>query len=150
MKKMRRNWVAVVAAAVVVAGCGTSTDPDVDPAVEPFVGTWDAVVFTVTGDAPPNTVVDVLTLAAFWIAIEPSGTYTATIELPGALPEIGDLTVDGPSQLTLRPSVGPPAPSTYSFATPDSLVLDGATEFDFNLDGTDEPGQAHIELVRRD
>jgi hypothetical protein len=35
------------------------------------------------------------------------------------------------------------------FATPDSLVLDGATEFDFNLDGADEPAQAHLELVRR-
>jgi hypothetical protein len=53
------------------------------------------------------------------------------------------------STLTLDPTTGPPAPSTYHFATPDSLILDGATEFDFNLDGTDEPAHAHTELVRR-
>jgi len=132
-----------------LTGCGSdTTEVEIDPAVEPFVGTWDAVVFTVTGDAPPNTVVDVLTLGAFWIAIEPSGTYTATLEFPGADPEIGKLTIDSPTQLTLKPNGGDPAPSTYAFATADSLVLDGATEFDFNLDGTDEPGQAHIELRR--
>jgi hypothetical protein len=144
MKKAMALW-----AAVVLAGCGTSTDVEVDPAVEPYVGMWDAVVFTITGDAPPNTVVDVLTLGAFWISVEPSGTYTATLEFPGIPPEVGKLTVESSTQLTLRPNGEPPAPSTYLFATPDSLILDGATEFDFNLDGTNEPGQAHIEIVRR-
>lgn len=144
----RRKW-SGLAAALTVAACGTSTDVEVDPLVAPFVGAWDAVVFTVTGDAPPNTVVDVLTLGAFWIAVEPSGTYTASLEFPGAPPEIGTLTVESPSHLTLRPNGGPPAPSVYAFATPDSVVLDGATEFDFNLDGTPESGQAHIEIVRR-
>src|SRR5688572_15225351 len=131
-----RTWPTAVCAALTLVACGTSTDVDIDPAVEPFVGTWDAVVFTVTGDAPPNTVVDVLTLGAFWIAIQPSGNYTATLEFPGAPPELGDLTVESSSQLTLRPTGDDPAPSTYVFATPDSLVLDGPTEFDFNLDGT--------------
>jgi hypothetical protein len=71
------------------------------------------------------------------------------LEFPGAPPEIGKLTVQSPTQLTLNPNGGDPAPSTYRFAAEDSLVLDGATEFDFNLDGTEEPGQAHIELLRR-
>jgi hypothetical protein len=145
-----RGWLGSVCAVLMLGGCGDdSTQVVIDPAVAEFVGTWDAVVFTVTGDAPPSTVVDVLTLGAFWIAIEPSGTYTATLEFPGAPPEIGRLTVESPTQLTLRPNGGDPAPSTYAFAAADSLVLDGATEFDFNLDGTDEPGQAHIELLRR-
>jgi hypothetical protein len=145
-----KGWLGSACAALVLAGCGDdSTQVLIDPEVEPFVGTWDAVVFTVTADAPPNTVVDVLTLGAFWIAIEPSGTYTATLEFPGAPPEIGKLTIDSGTQLTLEPNGGDPAPSEYDFAAPDSLVLDGATEFDFNLDRTDEPGQAHIELLRR-
>ena len=144
-----KQRVGSVLAALAIVACGGSTDIDVDPLVEPFVGTWDAVVFTVTADAPPNQVVDVLTLGDFWIAVEPSGTYTATLEFPGIPAEIGQLTVESSSQLTLRPTVGDPAPSTYVFATPDSLILDGPTEFDFNLDRTDEPGQAHIEIVRR-
>jgi len=141
--------VAVVVCVVSAsAACGTdSIGPD--PALEPFVGLWDGVVFTVTGDAPPNTVADLLSLGSFWISVEPSGQYTATLEWLGGFAEIGQLSVQGTSSLTLDPTTGPPAPSTYRFATQDSLILDGATEFDFNLDGTDEPAQAHMELVRR-
>jgi hypothetical protein len=135
-------------AALGLAACG-STGPEVDPVVEPFVGTWDAVVFTVTGDEPPNTVVDVLTLGDFWIAIQPSGRYQAVLEFSGGVTEFGQLSVQSSTVLVLDSDADPPAPSSYVFATPDSLVLDGATEFDFNLDGTDEPGQAHIEIVRR-
>jgi hypothetical protein len=134
-----------------VAACGSSsTQVQTNPEVEPFVGTWDAVVFTVTGDAPPHIVADVLTkYGPFWIDIQPSGSYTATIEFPGVPPELGTLTVESGSLLTLRPTVGTAAPSSYLFATPDSLVLDGATEFDLNDDFVPEAAQAHIEIVRR-
>ncbi|MEQ1856591.1 MAG: hypothetical protein ABL963_08975 [Longimicrobiales bacterium] len=148
MSKRIRRGVGVLWVAAAMVACGT--DPvDIDPAVAPFVGMWDGVVFTVTGDAPPNTVADLLTLGNFWISVEPSGQYTATLQWLGGFVEIGQLTVQSSTGMTLDPSTGPPAPSTYLFATADSLILDGATEFDFNLDGTDEPGQAHIELVRR-
>lgn len=148
---MMRKTFQVVALACVAAGVGScgsdATGPD--PALEPFVGMWDGVVFTVIADAPPNTEADLLSLGNFWMSVEPSGQYTATLEWLGGFAEIGQLSIQGPSSLTLDPNMGPPAPSTYLFATADSLILDGATEFDFNLDGTDEPAQAHIELVRR-
>jgi hypothetical protein len=132
-----------------VAACGSSS-VDVDPAVAEFVGTWDAVALTVTADAPPNIVADILASGGeFWISVEPSGQYTATLQYFGAHPELGDLTVQNISTLTLHPAGGTPAPSAYVFATPDSLILDGATEFDFNLDFVPEPAQAHFELVRR-
>ena len=35
------------------------------------------------------------------------------------------------------------------FDGPDRLILDGDTEFDFNLDGTSEPATAHFDLRRR-
>jgi hypothetical protein len=117
--------------------------------VAPFVGTWDAVVFTVTADEPPNTVVDVLGLGPFWIHVEPSGSYQAVLEFMNVAPELGQLTVLSSSVLILDATDADPAPSSYVFATPDSLILDGATDFDFNVDGTPEPAQAHIELVRR-
>jgi len=144
-----KRWLGWATIVVAIAACGDSTGVEIDPAVAPFVGTWDAVVMTARADAPPNQEVDVLSIAAFWINIQPSGTYTATLEFPGARPEIGRLKVEDASTLTLHPEVGDPAPSTYFFATPDSLILDGATEFDFNLDGTNEPAQGHIELVRQ-
>src|SRR5688500_6567212 len=119
-----KRWAGSVCAALALAACGESTGVEVDPAVEPFVGMWDAVVFTVTGDAPPNTVVDVLTLGAFWVAIEPSGSYHAVLEFPGSRPDDGDLTVQSTSVLILDSNQTGPAPSTYLFATPDSLILD--------------------------
>ncbi len=145
MRQRMSGWLGWAWIVVAASACGE--DPvAVDPAVQPFVGTWDAVEFTVTGD---TIVADVLSLGPFWISIEPSGQYTATLEWLGGFAELGRLTVQNSTTLTLDPSDGPPAPSAYVFATPDSLILDGATEFDFNLDGTDEPAQAHIELVRR-
>jgi hypothetical protein len=139
---------AFLGLALVLGGCGT--DPiGPDPALERFVGIWDAVVFTVTADDPPHTVADLLSLGNFWISVEPSGQYTATLEWLGGFAEIGQLTVESINTLTLDATTAPPALSTFDFATADSLILDGATTFDFNLDGTDEPAQAHMELVRR-
>ena len=149
MRQRRVVGGSLTVMAVAAAGCGS--DPvDVDPAVAPFVGTWDAVVMTATADAPPHTVFDVLAAGGtFWISVEPSGQYTATLAFLGPHVELGDMTVESSSSLTLHPLGGDPAPSTYLLATPDSLILDGATEFDFNLDGTPESAQGHIELVRQ-
>ncbi len=146
----KRNLVITGVVGAILAATACGTDPvGADPAIAPFVGFWDGVVFTVTADAPPSTAADLLTLGDFWISVEPSGQYTATLEWLGGFAEIGQRSVQSSSSMTLDPTNGPAAPSTYVFATADSLILDGATEFDFNLDGTDEPGQAHIELVRR-
>jgi hypothetical protein len=148
LKRMRR--VIGVGMAAALAACGT--DPaGPDPALAPFVGTWDAVAFTVTGDAPPNTVANILQLGPFWITVEPSGQYIATLEFLTGFPVFGQMTVESGSALTLNPTnpAGPPEPSVYVFATADSLIMDGPTQFDFNLDGTDEAAQAHLEIVRR-
>ncbi len=51
------------------------------------------------------------------------------------------------NQVTITPT-SPPGPAlaaTFEFLGK-TLVLDGETEFDFNLDGTPEPARAHIEL----
>ncbi len=143
--------VALGAMLVLVAACGGDDGVQPDPAVAPFVGTWDATVFTVMADAPPQTTADVLSLGDFYITVEPSGQYTATLAIVGVSPEIGQLTVVG-STIVLDPTVpatAPTATSNYVFTADDYLVLDGPTEFDFNFDGTDEAAHAHIELQRR-
>jgi hypothetical protein len=139
----------------VVAACGGEDPVEVDPAVAPFVGTWDADSLTLTNAADTMTVANVLdTLfnGSFFITVEPSGQYTANLTvLSLSSPEIGQLAVIDGSTLTLTPTVppGPVATAEYLFAAEDSVILDGTTEFDFNLDGTPELALAHFELKRR-
>jgi hypothetical protein len=148
--------VVALTVALTAVACG-GDDPLVvqtDPAVAPFVGTWDAVDFTVTNDADTTTVpADLLKNGSFTINIQPSGLYTATLVLGALNPfvEIGQLTVSG-SVLTLTPTGGPgpcPASSVFEFPDTDTLVLDGPTCLDVNGDGEDEDAQAHIVLERR-
>ncbi len=54
--------------------------------------------------------------------------------------------------MTLQPSFpsgAASATSTFSFPDADHFVLDGTTEFDFNLDGTSEAATAHIAFARK-
>ena len=144
-------WVLVAA---LLGGCGGEEGGtgiiEPDPAVAPFVGTWDAEVFTVTSDADPGIVADLMEDGSFTINVQPSGTYTATLEFGGLQVgvEIGQLSVSG-SFLTLNPNGNDPATSEYTFVEEDYLRLEGPTEFDFNLDDELEPAQAFIELQRR-
>jgi hypothetical protein len=135
--------------ACLTACADDSQGPDFDPAVAPFVGTWDAEVFTVTSVADPSIVADLLENGSFNINVQPSGTYTATLTFGGIpLVEIGMLSVDG-DQITLDPNGGTPTSSLYEFLAGDRLKLEGPTDFDFNLDGTPDPAEAYIELQKR-
>lgn len=133
-----------------LTACGDDPQgPVLDPDVRPFVGTWDAEVFTVTSVADPSIVADLMEDGSFNINVQPSGTYTATLTFGGIpLVEIGMLSVDG-DQITLDPNDGPPASSLYEFLADDYLSLEGPTDFDFNLDGTPDPAEAYIEIRKR-
>jgi hypothetical protein len=121
--------------------------------VAPFVGTWDADSLTLTSDADTTVVANIIEFGSFFITVEPSGQYTATLTVFGRPnPEIGQLTVLNPTTLTLAPSFPagrPVATAQFVFQADDYLILDGPTEFDFNLDGTPESAQAHFQLQRQ-
>ena len=154
VKKRRRGrnvWAGVFALVATTAACSeTIIQPEVDrPELQPFVGTWDAVVFDVTSDADTTQVADLTIDGVFVVNFQPSGTYTATLTFGGIpLVEIGMISVGG-GFVTLRPNGGDPATSAFVFAKSDSLILDGPTEFDFNIDQILDPAQSHIELTRR-
>jgi len=153
MGRQRCSWAGTLFLALLVASCGGDTIVDPPPVdlVEPFVGTWDAEVFTVTNDADPSTVADLMLDGSFTLNVQPSGTYTATL-LFGELSPVIEIGVLRPSEggtVTLQPTGGTPATSTFVFEREDYLTLDGPTDFDFNLDGTPEAAQAYIELQRR-
>ncbi|MDH3270862.1 MAG: hypothetical protein OEN56_05995 [Gemmatimonadota bacterium] len=139
-----------------LAACGDDKpeEPEVDPAIAPFVGTWDAEVFTVTSVADPSIVADLIGIGgSFTLNIQPSGAYTATLvfsdgETTVPLVEFGSLGVAG-NFITLRPNGGDPATSQYTFVREDYLRLEGPTEFDFNFDDEPDPAEAFIEIQRR-
>lgn len=150
----RRATAAVlyIVVAMWMGACGSDdTGPDVDPSVAPFVGTWDATVLMITNGVVTADILE--TGGSFFIVVEPSGQYTATLvafESPG-VPEIGQLSVSG-SSLTLTPTLPagqPPSTAVYQFQADDYLILDGTTEFDINRDGTPEDVDVHFELQRR-
>jgi len=151
VRRVLGGAVAVMLAAFLGA-CGE--DPvQADPAVAPFVGTWDADSLTLTNDANPSQVANILATGSFVIIVEPSGQYTATLTVfSQSSPEIGQLRVLNATTLTLTPSFPPGRPvatATYTFQADDDLTLEGASEFDFNFDDIDEPAQAYTHLVRR-
>jgi len=134
---------------LLVAGCGEPTEVEIDPLLEAFVGTWDAVVILVTSDADPTLVADLMENGSFAINVQPSGSYTATLTFGGIpLTEFGTLSV-GPSVITLRPDGGQVAASTYVFQSPTYVTVDGPTDFDFNIDGVLDPAQIYMEWRRR-
>jgi hypothetical protein len=153
MRKRRNGWLGTFVVTALLAACGGSNNPPLEPdqAIQPFVGTWDAEVFTVTSDADPTVVADLMENGSFFLNIQPSGFYTATLVFGGIpLVETGQMSVAG-GFVTLRPNApdSRPATSAFTFLQSDYLRLAGPTDFDFNLDGELDPAQALIELRRR-
>lgn len=134
------------------AGCSDDTGFGPDPAVTPFVGDWEATALVLSSPVAPDLSVDLIEQGStFNLNVQPSGTYTAILVFFGqAQTEIGQISVAGQT-VTLNstfPTVSTEI-STYVFEGPDRLILDGDTEFDFNLDGTPDDALAHFELQRR-
>lgn len=150
IRKVRGSLVALLFLAIgAVAGCGEDA---LSPAegIEPFVGDWRATGLEVRSAANEDLVVDLIEMgAAFTINVQPSGQYTAIlIFAQQASTEIGQLTVSG-NTLTMARAFPTPATTTAQYVFSGSgLTLDGATEFDFNLDGVPDAAFAHFELVR--
>ena len=149
MRRYHRCSLGLLLASVLVAACDGSTEVEIDPLLEPFVGTWDAEVIRVTSDADTTLVADLMVNGAFAINVQPSGSYTATLTFGGIpLTEFGTLSV-GPNVITLRADGGQVAASVYSFQSPTYVTVDGPTEFDFNIDGILDPAQIYMEWRRR-
>jgi len=149
----RRLRAVAVGLWLAATGCSGSDGVQPDPSVAPFVGDWLATSMVLTSAANPDVHPDLIAFGAtFSVNVQPSGQYTAILLYAGqARTEIGQLAVSAGS-VTLRPSYpsgAQPATSSYSFSDADHFVLDGDTEFDFNLDGTPEAATAHMEFARK-
>ncbi len=120
-----------------------------DEAVAPFVGTWEAEAFHVTSANDASIFFDIADGGSFTLMVEPSGHYTGILQLQGFGPVVENGRMEVESQtVILTPDDGPVATSTFHFDGADRVTLDGVTEFDFDQDGTPDPAEAHIVLVR--
>lgn len=155
----RRNRISALGRAVfggialLAAACGGGDDPlnvEPDPALAPFVGNWTALAMVVTSVANPDVSPDLIEEGAtFSLNIQASGQYTANlIFLQQVSTEIGFISVSG-STVTLKREFPTRSTSTATYEFQGNLlILDGPTEFDFNLDGEPEDALGHIELQR--
>lgn len=164
MVKQRGIWTTLITFLTVISACGGSITPPPDendhPEIEPFVGRWDAEVFEITSDADTTIVAELIELgASFTFNVEPSGTYTAILDLSGVeeadslgvdpFVEIGTMRVIG-DFITLTPTTPPGSPVSgeVTFLSPDYFRLEAPTEFDFNFDAEPDPAQLLAELRR--
>jgi hypothetical protein len=114
------------------------------------VGAWNARVVLLTNKANPSQSVDIIEEGAtFTISILATGTYTASLSIFGSAgqAQIGTVSVSG-NQVTIAPTNSSEPPTTGTWAIQGGvLIIDGDTEFDFNLDGTREDSTVHMEFV---
>ncbi len=130
----------------VLVGC--SDDGTGPRNLEPLVGTWRARVLLMTNTANPQSQVDLVQEGGqFTLSILSDGTYSATLSGYGsASTEAGTISASG-NQVTLTPTLPPGDPQTSVFSFQGStLILDGDSAFDFNLDGIPEAANLHMEL----
>lgn len=148
---LKRLTASILMLLLVSCGGSDTTAGPVGQDLSFIQGAWSASVFQMTSQQNPSLRVDVLASGgAFRLTIERDGRYVAELAALGqSNVERGSITRRG-TQLVLSP-VSPPGQSdTVDWRIVDeTLVLDGPSEFDFNLDLTPEPAMAHIELVRQ-
>jgi hypothetical protein len=146
------TFLLALLSALLLTGCGDSgTEPKNE--LEPLVGVWEAQALVITEQSDPDRILDIIAEGGqFTLSILSTGHYSARLSLPlvGASTEAGTVTVSG-NQFTITPT-SPPGPSTTGTWSLEGgvLYLDGATEFDFDLDGTREAADVHFELYSID
>ena len=145
-------WSALVATLLLSACAGGDDGTAPDLTVARFVGDWSASAFVLTSVANPDVHPDLIALGAtFSLNVQPSGQYTAILLYAGdSLTELGRIEVSGSTVVLNRdfPNTSTSS-STFTFQGTNTLVLDGDSEFDFNLDGTAEPARAHLVLAKK-
>jgi len=114
-----------------------------------MVGAWSAESLVLTSMANPEVIADLVALGAkFRLAVEPSGRYSEILEGFGPFSStFGRLTVDGAYVVFMQELPIPDDSMLLWERIDDSVILEGESEFDFNLDGTTEPAMLRRVLI---
>lgn len=147
---MRRLVMSVALVGLTVWAPGCSGDPSKpEGELAPLVGTWRGRSMVLTDRGNPQVQVDLIAQGAvFTLSVVGNGTYSATLSVFGQTNvETGTISVKG-NRVTITPTLPPGPPTTGTWRLEGStLLLEGETEFDFNLDGVREPAEIKMELV---
>lgn len=158
--RARAPGARILAAALVaaLAACSSSSSPDTESETDllaRLAGTWDGTEMVLTSrDSDPEVTLDILggglgADASFTLELEESGRYTATlVVLDQPDEETGDIEITE-SAITLDPDGPDPAVTGTWDLEGDTLVIQGETQFDFDLDGTNDPADLDLVLERR-
>jgi len=134
-----------------VAACSGGEVLEPNESIQFLVGTWDAQRLVVESKANPEIAPEIIGLGGqFWLTVEPSGLYGATLVFEGASStEMGRLEIDG-DELVFHLSFPEETINRSQLTRLGSRIgLVGDTRFDFNLDGRPDPATARIELQKR-
>ena len=150
--------VAVILACTwAVTACADNTTGAEVEGIARFAGTWQCKQFSITHNEHPGVVIDLVgNGGAVQMSIQASGTFSGTATIPGVIlgdPEMGPVTV--PISGVLRdlgtdrvrfdfipeiPPVFTTMDTEYAFIGNTLTLEDQESVFDFNGDGTGEPG----------
>jgi len=132
-----------------LTACGA--EDGVAPELAPLVGTWNATMARFTHKENPAQSIDVVRQlsAVVTMDIRPDGRVVLTLVAFGAVnTQSGRARVEG-SDLVLVPDDSTLPQERFRYQIDGGvLILDGDSEWDFNLDGTREPALLHLVLVR--
>lgn len=133
------------------AACTSPTAVEPDPEVVPIAGSWEATSVVLTSKEDPGVTFDLIEEGgAFFLNIQPSGRYTASLTFLGQTGgETGQVTVSG-NIVTLNPDAPglPTTSGTFELQGVSRLIIDGETEFDFNRDGEDEGAFVRFDFTK--
>ena len=151
---LRRNRLTRLGAAALFAftvACGGDDGVGPTSNVAPLVGDWSAVALVVTSNLDPERSVDLVDSgASFSINVQPSGQYTATLVAFGfPSTEIGTLRIEGDEIVFTREFPSNETSRAEFTISGNQVTLRGATEFDFDLNGTNQPSTLVSTLVRQ-
>ncbi len=143
--------------AFLLIGCGGGGDTTgpTSPQSGPdfMVGDWIVESMVVTSLANPDVAPDIVAPplnATFTLTMQPSGRYTAILSGYGqSSSESGTLAVEG-SEIVFHRQLPTTGESRANWERDGSAVIFfGATDFDFNLDGTTEPASLRTVILPR-
>jgi hypothetical protein len=146
---MRGRTAVATMTVMALSACGDGTGVEESD----FVGTWDATSLEYTNAADPNQTVDVIDLGAtFVITMEADGTFSATITIPGEVPEpmTGTWSVNLGDDFTIR-ETGVPGEMQFDYSLSGNTltIIGGDTHFDFGDDDIEESAILDAVLVKR-
>jgi hypothetical protein len=129
--RTRRLPLVALALAVALAACSDADLVGPVTALEDLAGNWKAVRMDAANPLQPGSTIELVSTGVqFFINIQPSGLYTATLTFDGgASTEIGRLVVDG-DEIVLNREYPSLDVSRAAFTlTGDVLIISGETEF---------------------